>query len=363
MNVHSAPDLVAEPYADYLGIRFLRCSKDCVVGELDADTMHLSGNGAVHGGVLMGFADALGARGALLNLAPAESTATIESKINFLRAAKPGRLTGVCNALHRGRTTSVWQIDISGSDGIRTTQATQTQIILPAASANQSALAPESEVTAHGAASPANANANGSTLPEVRREHILSVAMEAFAKKGFDKATMREIAAAAKLPVGALYLYFKNKDEILATIFDQYLRQIETQAVAAATRGATPREKLRNIITVNLENFDRFQKHIRVMNRETKALAPDVRKRVIERMHRFIALFNDAVATGVASGEFRKSVDPVLIGNLIEMMCELWPLRQWSVGNRGLPAVQSSLIDLVLNGVLESPRTKRSKEV
>jgi len=86
--------------------------KDKVVGEIDADERHLNAGGIVHGGAYMAFADALGGHAAGLHLAPGTRTTTIESKTNFFRANRPGRLTGEAVPLHVGRRMIVVQTSI-----------------------------------------------------------------------------------------------------------------------------------------------------------------------------------------------------------------------------------------------------------
>ena len=79
----------------------------------------------------MAFADTLGAVGTLLNLAPGRGTTTTDSSTKFIAAAKVGsRVRGECVALHRGRTTMVWQTSVRGANGRLCAVVTQTQLVL-----------------------------------------------------------------------------------------------------------------------------------------------------------------------------------------------------------------------------------------
>ncbi|MBI9086310.1 MAG: TetR/AcrR family transcriptional regulator [Desulfobacterales bacterium] len=53
---------------------------------------------------------------------------------------------------------------------------------------------------------------------EIRRQHIMIAARRIFTKKGYESATMEDIAREAELSPGTLYLYFKNKDELYASL-------------------------------------------------------------------------------------------------------------------------------------------------
>jgi len=117
--------------ARHFGIRIIAADKDKVVGEIDADDRHLNGVGIVHGGAYMAFADVLGGHAAGLHLAPGTRTTTIESKTNFFRACRPGRLVGEAVPLHVGRRMIVVQTSIYGPDGKRAAIVTQTQLVLP----------------------------------------------------------------------------------------------------------------------------------------------------------------------------------------------------------------------------------------
>ena len=80
----------------------------------------------------MAFADTTGGAATLINLpADAKGTTTIESKTNFVGAAKEGS-TVIATAvpLHRGRRTQVWQTRLETEEGRLVALVTQTQLIL-----------------------------------------------------------------------------------------------------------------------------------------------------------------------------------------------------------------------------------------
>jgi len=97
--------------------------------------------GVMHGGAIMAFADTLGAFATAANLSGAATT-TIESKTNFLAAASSGStITGECVALHRGKTTMVWQTRVTSDDGRLLAVVTQTQAVLRPRPSEQEMLA------------------------------------------------------------------------------------------------------------------------------------------------------------------------------------------------------------------------------
>ena len=115
-----------------LGVRFVSVAKDRVVAELSVRSDFCTLPGRAHGGVLMAFADTLGAYGTFINLPAGASTTTIESKTNFFAAGPEGGvLRGESTPLHIGRRTMVWQTRITSGDAL-VALVTQTQMV-PAA--------------------------------------------------------------------------------------------------------------------------------------------------------------------------------------------------------------------------------------
>lgn len=121
----------AMPYADTLGIEMLATSADEVRGRVTWEDRLTTAAGLLHGGVLMGLADTIGAYCAYLNLPEGSTaTATIESKTNFFRAIREGSVEARSRPLHRGRTTIVIETDLFDDAQKHVARVTQTQAVL-----------------------------------------------------------------------------------------------------------------------------------------------------------------------------------------------------------------------------------------
>jgi 1,4-dihydroxy-2-naphthoyl-CoA hydrolase len=119
------------PFARTLGMTLVSFSRDAVVATLTVGSDLVNRNGVLHGGATMALADNLGGTATSLNLAPGETTTTIESKTNFFAALPLGEVARAeCTPLHRGRTTQVWQTRITRADGRLAALVTQTQMVL-----------------------------------------------------------------------------------------------------------------------------------------------------------------------------------------------------------------------------------------
>ena len=102
---------------------------DRVVAELAVRPDLCPASGILHGGPTMAFADTLGARSTGINLGLGQRTT--DSRTKFIASAKVGNtVTGESLALHRGRSTHVWQATIRNAEGKLCAVMTQTQLVL-----------------------------------------------------------------------------------------------------------------------------------------------------------------------------------------------------------------------------------------
>jgi uncharacterized protein (TIGR00369 family) len=121
----------AMPYAATLGIELLAATAEEVRGRVAWEERLTTAAGLLHGGVLMGLADAVGAYLAYLNLPEGSSaTATIESKTNFFTAVRSGTVEARSRLLHRGSRTIVVETDLFDEAGKHVARVTQTQAVL-----------------------------------------------------------------------------------------------------------------------------------------------------------------------------------------------------------------------------------------
>jgi 1,4-dihydroxy-2-naphthoyl-CoA hydrolase len=119
------------PFSNLMGVEIVERDKARVVGKLMVRDDLCTAGGILHGGAYMAFADALGAIGGVLNLAPGARTTTLESKTNFLGSAKAGTtVTGEATPLHVGRRSSVWQTRVINDDGKLLALVIQTQMTI-----------------------------------------------------------------------------------------------------------------------------------------------------------------------------------------------------------------------------------------
>jgi len=131
MDPTQLQQLLAPLFPGLMGIRLLELAPERVVAEMTVRPDLCTTGGILHGGASMAFADTLGGVGTFLNIKPDQRTTTTDSSTKFISGAKVGTVvTAECVALHRGRTTMVWQTMIRNADGKLCAVVTQTQLVL-----------------------------------------------------------------------------------------------------------------------------------------------------------------------------------------------------------------------------------------
>ncbi|KQT13468.1 PaaI family thioesterase [Ramlibacter sp. Leaf400] len=127
--------LIEPLFPGLMGIRLLEVSQDRVVAQMLVRPDLCTSGGILHGGATMAFADTLGAVGTVVNLPEGKMTTTTDSSTKFTAGAKVGTtVRGECVALHRGRTTMVWQTTLTNDAGRLCAVVTQTQLVMDARS-------------------------------------------------------------------------------------------------------------------------------------------------------------------------------------------------------------------------------------
>lgn len=125
--------LLAPLFPGLMGVRLLEAGAERIVAEMEVRPDLCTAGGILHGGAYMAFADTLGAVGTVVNLPPGRHTTTTDSSTKFIAGARVGSVVrGTSVALHRGRTTMVWETRITNAEGRLCAVVTQTQLVLEA---------------------------------------------------------------------------------------------------------------------------------------------------------------------------------------------------------------------------------------
>jgi uncharacterized protein (TIGR00369 family) len=131
LDVKTLQGVLDPIFPGLMGVKLLEVSEDRVLAEMKVRPELCTTGGICHGGAYMAFADTIGAVGTFMSLPKDARTTTTDSSTKFIAAAKEGStVTAESVALHRGRTTHVWQTSIRREDGKLCAVVTQTQLII-----------------------------------------------------------------------------------------------------------------------------------------------------------------------------------------------------------------------------------------
>lgn len=132
-SVEAVQQILDPLFPGLMGVRIVSLEAERVAGELVVRPDLCTTGGTLHGGAYMAFADTLGAVGTFINMPQGKRTTTTDSSTKFIGAARANTtITAECLALHRGRTTMVWQTTIRSAEGKLCAVVTQTQLVMDA---------------------------------------------------------------------------------------------------------------------------------------------------------------------------------------------------------------------------------------
>jgi AcrR family transcriptional regulator len=134
-----------------------------------------------------------------------------------------------------------------------------------------------------------------------RTREILAAARQLLDQRGLETMTMEEIAAAAGVAKGTLYLYFQSKDDLLQALITQVGENIIEDVEAALQGPGTPPEKLMRVVSVLLEYLHRERLLFPIYAREFK-MGP--RSHYQELEEQFVTLLTHLFSEGIAAGQF-----------------------------------------------------------
>ena len=138
-------------------------------------------------------------------------------------------------------------------------------------------------------------------LTDLRREEILTAAIKVFGKKGFAATCVGDVADAAKMAKGTVYLYFESKEEIYATAVRLAIERLQAHSAEQVQPAAGVRERLAVAISVRMEFWHEQLNLYRLLL--TVGREPQHKRQTHELLRAGHAYFLGILKEGVAAGE------------------------------------------------------------
>jgi TetR/AcrR family fatty acid metabolism transcriptional regulator len=188
-----------------------------------------------------------------------------------------------------------------------------------------------------------------------KRSLITDAAVEVFAEKGFHQARVSDIARQAGVADGTLYLYFKNKEDLLLSIFEEKMDLLLAGLGTALDGVDDPVERVRRFARYHFEQVrtnrsvaEVLQVELRLSNKFLKEYRP-------EKLWAYLGVFGQIVREGQARGVFRQDIDTFLtswafFGAMDELAMQ-WVLSR-KVSRFPLEAAADQIAEVFIRGML-----------
>ncbi|HSB08273.1 MAG TPA: TetR/AcrR family transcriptional regulator [Blastocatellia bacterium] len=190
-------------------------------------------------------------------------------------------------------------------------------------------------------------------------ETILRAAINVFARSGFFNSKVADVAREAGVADGTVYLYFKNKDDILVSIFNHYMEEALAAGKASLAEVDDPVEKLRRIVRAHLERLGRNRNLAIVFQVELRSSTKFMEQFSATKVTEYLELIRRVIEDGQTHGFFRAGLNTkvaakVLFGALDEMATN-WVLSR---KRYSLVSTAEPVLDVFLNGIHRTARRR-----
>jgi TetR/AcrR family fatty acid metabolism transcriptional regulator len=187
-------------------------------------------------------------------------------------------------------------------------------------------------------------------------QRILDAAIEVIAEYGFFHSRVAEIASRAGVADGTIYLYFKNKDELLMAAIDSAFRRFIHTARTALAQIRDPREKLRRMAFLHLDDLGSQRNLAIVFQTELRHSLKFLGQFSNNRLVEYFDLIKSVVREGQEAGVFRTDISITMaahcfFGSLDEIVTTWILSEQDRDRDYHLSTLTDSVVSIILRGV------------
>jgi TetR/AcrR family fatty acid metabolism transcriptional regulator len=186
-----------------------------------------------------------------------------------------------------------------------------------------------------------------------KRERILDAAVRVLARKGFHATRVSEVAKAAGVADGTIYLYFDSKDALLVSLFEDRVERLLKYLDAELPRASTASDKIRRVIELQLGLLEGERDLAEVLTVILRQSSKLMKEHAAPKFNAYLDVIARVVADGQKSGELRDDVPPHLVARAIfgalDGIAMTWVLGKANRG--GLLRASGQLAQIVLRGL------------
>ena len=182
---------------------------------------------------------------------------------------------------------------------------------------------------------------------------IIKAATKMFARKGFYKTRISEIAKEAKVADGTVYIYFENKDDILISLFEEQMKAVMDNMVEQISEETDPVKKLEKFALIHLQLIEQNPNMAEIIQVEVRQSSKFMKEYKNEKFVQYLDLISEIVREGQEKHIFKKEVIPgmakrAFFGALDEMS------RFWVLSTRkqyDIKTAAKQISEYFLNGI------------
>jgi TetR/AcrR family transcriptional regulator, fatty acid metabolism regulator protein len=195
-----------------------------------------------------------------------------------------------------------------------------------------------------------------------KHEAILRGAIRAFARHGFFNAQVADIARAAGVASGTVYLYFQNKDDLLCSIFDRTMAEAIDEGRRALAAVPDPIGRLDEIARLHLERMGRDRDLAIVFQVELRQSIKFMERFSASRLREYLGIIRELIQEGQRTGVLRDGLKPTdaakLFFGMLDQMATNWVLSR---RRYPLEAEAALVVDLFVNGLAARPLAAKAR--
>jgi len=186
------------------------------------------------------------------------------------------------------------------------------------------------------------------------RDQLVEAAAKVFAEKGFDAASMEDIAAEVGVLQGSLYYHVGSKAELLFLVQRRRLMAINAALAEIADSNDAPDLKLKRAIAEHLHHLETYYPESRNWFTEPGrgSESADARDDIRDLNHTYGATWVRIIREGVDAGAFRPEVDPGVIARAILGMCNWVPRWYRRDGSRTIDQIIGDITSMAVGGIV-----------
>ena len=189
---------------------------------------------------------------------------------------------------------------------------------------------------------------------EDKHQKILQAAVKVFSEKGFFNSRVSEIAKEANVADGTIYLYFKNKDDLLISLFEEEFGKFVGKMRAELEQEKDALQKIKRFAITHLSIVSRQQQLAEVLGVEVRQSSKFMKEYINKTFIEYLNLIRSVVVEGQEKGLIRKDLTPgimkrALFGALDEMA------RYWVLSTKKKHSIDEAALqisDVFIRGMM-----------